>query len=166
MKTKDYIFINQNYLEKLTISFSGICKKTHPISLVVKVKFSNHAKCCAKKHLEGVGNPHLLPIDDQIITHSEISTHECHNLCLLFLSYFFYRTCRKTPSSSGGCSSHITSTSWLTHSKASHLNAGWNVTLLMKLFMKYQIPCPQGQRAQGTPSWAHGTQTCGIIFKV
>ena len=35
------------------------------------VKFVNHAEFCKKKDLESVGNPHLLPIDDQIITHSE-----------------------------------------------------------------------------------------------
>ena len=88
------------------------------------------------------------------------------------------------PSSSGGCSSHITATSWLTHSQASHLRAGWNAQC-MKCYM-YFAPCTyemrqewnalcmkcwvyfapylQGQRAPETLSWAHGNQTCENIF--
>merc|ERR1719391_243974 len=72
------------------ISFSGICEKTHPVSL------------------EGIGDPHLLTIDDQIIPHS----------------------------SGSGCSScHIAATSWLTHSKASHLipKDRWLKELLLQL---------------------------------
>merc|ERR1712212_849457 len=63
-------------LVPVRISLPCISKKAHPVSL------------------ESICYPHLLPVDDQIITNS---------------------------SSSGGCSSNITATSWLTHSQASHL---------------------------------------------
>ena len=49
------------------------------------------------------------------------------------------------PFGSCGCSSHITSTSWLTHSKAGHLKAGWNVTLIKLLRnIKYLVPKDRG----------------------
>ena len=80
----------------LTISFSGVCKKTHPVSLVDNFEriFKNmqnviglmmiwnllwmnqperHWKygVLMKINLEGIGDPHLLPIDHQVISHSE-----------------------------------------------------------------------------------------------
>ena len=74
------MFSNHNYLDKLTISFSGICEKTHPVSLVENLsimlnlvqKLPGHGEFGAKKYLEGIGDPHLLTIDDQIIPHSEM----------------------------------------------------------------------------------------------
>merc|ERR1719370_2588916 len=58
------------------VSLSCICKKAHPVSL------------------ESIGDPHLLAIDDKIVSN---------------------------PPSCGGCSSHVTSTAWFTHTKTSHL---------------------------------------------
>ena len=80
----------------LTISFSCVCKKTHPVSLVDNFEriFKNmqnviglmmiwnllwmnqperHRKygVLMKINLEGIGDPHLLPIDHQVISHSE-----------------------------------------------------------------------------------------------
>ena len=86
----------------LTISFSGVCKKTHPVSLVDNFEriFKNMQNVIGlmmiwnllwmnqperhgvneptwkygvhiKINLEGIGDPHLLPIDHQVISHSE-----------------------------------------------------------------------------------------------